>query len=42
MSTHGEPGSVGVVATSTVRLFSDSDPLVLVSGATLGPVDVAY
>lgn len=42
MSTHGEPGSVGVVATSTVRLFSDTDPLVLVSGATLGPVDVAY
>ena len=42
MNTHGEPGSVGVVATSTVRLFSDSDPLVLVSGATLGPVDVAY
>ncbi|TBT85404.1 homoserine O-acetyltransferase [Propioniciclava sinopodophylli] len=42
MTTHGEPGSVGVVATSTVRLFSDSDPLVLVSGATLGPVDVAY
>jgi homoserine O-acetyltransferase len=42
VTTHGEPGSVGVVATSTVRLFSDSDPLVLVSGATLGPVDVAY
>lgn len=35
-------GSVGVVETSTVRLFTDDDPLVLASGATLGPVDVAY
>ncbi len=37
-----QPGSVGVVETSTVRLFSDAEPLVLASGATLGPVDVAY
>ncbi|WP_232548282.1 homoserine O-acetyltransferase MetX [Propioniciclava soli] len=35
-------GSVGLVETETVRLFTAAQPLVLVSGATLGPVDVAY
>ena len=37
-----QPGSVGVVETSTVRLFTDAEPLTLAGGATLGPVDVAY
>lgn len=35
-------GAVGVVETSIVRLFTAENPLVLASGATLGPVDVAY
>ena len=39
---HRDPGSVGVVETQTVRLFSDDQPLVLADGSTLGPVDVAY
>ncbi|MFP5415357.1 MAG: homoserine O-acetyltransferase [Actinomycetes bacterium] len=42
MRPHPAAGSVGVVETRTVRLFSDADPLVLSSGAVLGPVDVAY
>ncbi len=35
-------GSVGVVSTRTVRLFTAEEPLVLQLGGTLGPVDVAY
>jgi homoserine O-acetyltransferase len=35
-------GSVGVVSTQTVRLFTAEDPLQLEQGGTLGPVDVAY
>ncbi len=35
-------GSVGVVETRTVRLFTDAQPLRLASGETLGPVDVAF
>ena len=34
--------SVGFVATERVVLFTDNDPLVLASGRTLGPVEVAY
>lgn len=37
-----DPGSVGVTQTRLVRLFTVDEPLVLASGATLGPVDVAY
>jgi homoserine O-acetyltransferase len=37
-----EAGSVGVVNTQTVRLFTAEDPLQLEQGGTLGPVDVAY
>ena len=37
-----EAGSVGVVSTQTVRLFTVEDPLQLEQGGTLGPVDVAY
>ena len=37
-----EAGSVGVVSTQTVRLFTAGTPLVLEQGGTLGPVDVAY
>lgn len=36
------PDSVGVVSTSRATLFTPEDPLVLESGATLSPVDVAY
>ncbi len=35
-------GSVGVVSTQTVRLFTAENPLRLEQGGTLGPVDVAY
>lgn len=34
--------SVGPVRTQSVRLFNDDEPLLLQSGATLAPVDVAY
>ncbi|MBK8460468.1 MAG: homoserine O-acetyltransferase [Micropruina sp.] len=37
-----DSGSVGIVSTQTVRLFTADDPLVLASGATLGPIDVAF
>ncbi|MEJ7664541.1 MAG: hypothetical protein WKG07_36005 [Hymenobacter sp.] len=37
-----EPGLVGRVATRRVVLFTEDDPLVLASGATLGPVEVAH
>ena len=36
------PGSVGYVETQRVVLFTEDDPLVLESGETLGPVEVAY
>ncbi len=36
------PASVGRVETRTARLFTRDAPLVLESGARLGPVDVAY
>ena len=36
------PGSVGLTTTQRVRLFTPDAPLVLASGETLGPVDVAY
>ncbi len=35
-------GSLGLVETHVVRLFTRADPLVLASGSVLGPVDVAY
>lgn len=35
-------GSVGVVETQHVRLFTAEEPLRMMSGVTLGPVDVAY
>ena len=38
----GTQGSVGLVETSRVVLFTEDDPLVLDSGATLAPVEVAY
>jgi len=40
--TSAEPGSVGLVETRRGVLFTEDDPLVLASGATLGPVEVAY
>ena len=39
MSTNG---SVGVVETRSARLFTAEAPLVLVNGAEIGPIDVAY
>lgn len=36
------PGSVGLVATQTVTLFDQGEPLQLDSGATLKPISVAY
>ncbi len=36
------PGSVGHVEPQRVVLFTEDDPLVLESGATLGPVEVQY
>jgi homoserine O-acetyltransferase/O-succinyltransferase len=38
----GPAASVGLVETQRVVLFTEDDPLVLESGATLGPVEVAY
>ena len=35
-------GSLGLVETHHVRLFTDDDPLILSGGSGLGPVDVAY
>lgn len=40
--TGTEPGSVGLVETRLVRLFTEAEPLRLASGRTVGPVDVAY
>jgi homoserine O-acetyltransferase/O-succinyltransferase len=37
-----EPDSVGQVETQTARIFTVATPLTLASGATLGPIDVAY
>ena len=37
-----DAGSVGVVETRHVRLFTADEPLRMESGATLGPVDVSY
>jgi homoserine O-acetyltransferase/O-succinyltransferase len=37
-----EPGSVGQVKTQMATLFTSDEPLVLSSGATLGPIEVAY
>lgn len=35
-------GSVGLVETQFARLFDENNPMPLESGATLGPIDVAY
>ncbi len=40
--TRDAAGSVGLVETKRVVLFTEDDPLVLHSGATIGPVEVAY
>ena len=37
-----EAGSVGLVSTRSVRLFTAENPLVLEQGGILGPVDVAF
>ncbi len=37
-----EPGSVGQVELQMARLFTADAPLLLASGETLGPIDVAY
>ena len=37
-----DAGSVGVVETRYVRLFTAEEPLRMSSGATLGPIDVGY
>ncbi|MGZ4462408.1 MAG: homoserine O-acetyltransferase MetX [Gaiellaceae bacterium] len=37
-----DEASVGLVETQRVRLFEETDPLMLESGETLAPVDVAY
>ena len=39
---HDDPGSVGLVETQSVRLFTAEAPLTLASGRTLGPIDVAF
>ncbi|MGB7962182.1 MAG: homoserine O-acetyltransferase [Propionicimonas sp.] len=40
--TAPDAGSVGVVETQQVRLFTAEQPLMLSSGMSLGPIDVAY
>ncbi|MCL4722624.1 MAG: alpha/beta fold hydrolase, partial [Gammaproteobacteria bacterium] len=42
MAGTAETGSVGLVSTRNVRLFTAEEPLQLEQGGTLGPVDVAY
>ena len=43
LGSNAEAGaSVGLVVTQNVRLFDEESPLVLESGETLAPVDVAY
>lgn len=42
MTTAAEPTSVGRTTTERALLFTEQDPLVLASGAELGPVEVAY
>ena len=42
MTKTTEAGSVGVTTTQTARLFTAEAPLVLATGAELGPVDVAW
>ena len=42
MSSTPGAASVGLVSTSTVRLFTAEQPLRLEQGSTIGPVDVAY
>ncbi len=37
-----EAGSVGLVSTQTVRLFTAENPLRLEQGGSVGPVDIAY
>lgn len=40
--TAPDAGSVGVVETQQVRLFTSQRPLMLSSGVALGPIDVAF
>jgi len=42
MAGSATAGSVGLVSTRTVRLFTADAPLQLEQGGTLGPIDVAY
>mgnify|MGYP000969621009 FL=1 len=42
MADGAQPGSVGLVSTKTVRLFTAESPLMLELGGSLGPIDVAY
>lgn len=42
MSSTPDAGSVGIVETRHVRLFTADEPMVMASGAALGPIDVAY
>lgn len=42
MTDGAQPGSVGLVSTKTVRLFTTESPLLLELGGSLGPIDVAY
>ena len=42
VTTSSGASSLGLVETRTVTLFDERDPLVLASGATLAPVEVAY
>lgn len=42
MTDGAQPGSVGLVSTKTVRLFTTESPLMLELGGSLGPIDVAY
>ncbi|PKQ22711.1 MAG: homoserine O-acetyltransferase [Actinobacteria bacterium HGW-Actinobacteria-5] len=42
MADGAQPGSVGLVSTKTVRLFTTESPLMLELGGSLGPIDVAY
>ncbi len=39
---NADPGSVGLVETQSVRLFTLDEPMALASGRTIGPVDVAF
>jgi homoserine O-acetyltransferase len=42
VTSQDDAGSVGIVTTRHVRLYTETDPLLLAGGQSLGSVDVAY